>query len=188
MNIALMTARQWMLALCCSLVATLSPVSAANKAPEFTHASSAEWLNSKPLRLKNLRGKVVLIEFWAFDCVNCRRTVPWVHSLQERFGDRLVIVGVHTPELPEERVTQNVVAAVQSQKIEYPVMLDADYSYWQALDNKYWPAFYVVDKRGRIAAEAIGEMHVGQPRAADFERKIESLVNENPPGDFSTMY
>ena len=85
---------------------------------------------------------------------------------------------VHTPELPEERVTKNVLDAVRSQKITHPVMLDADYSYWAALDNKYWPAFYVVDKQGRIAAEAIGEMHVGDARAEQFERKIKRLVHE----------
>jgi thiol-disulfide isomerase/thioredoxin len=145
-------------------------------APEFTHTASAEWLNSKPLRLEELRGQVVLVEFWAFDCVNCRRTVPWMHAMQKRYGDRLVIVGVHTPELPEERVRKNVLAAIEAQKITYPVMLDDDYSYWKALDNQYWPAFYVIDRQGRIAAKAIGEMHVGDARAADFERQIDRLV------------
>ena len=98
--------------------------------------------------------------------------------MQERFGDRLVIVGVHTPELPEERVTKNVLSAVRTQKLTHPVMLDGDYSYWAALDNKYWPAFYVVDKQGRIAAEAIGEMHVGEARADQFERKIKRIIGE----------
>jgi thiol-disulfide isomerase/thioredoxin len=176
MQTILMIARRWMLALSCLLPLVVQPASAADEAPEFTHTAKSEWLNSEPLRLKDLRGKVVLIEFWAFDCVNCRRTVPWVHAMQERFGDRLVIVGVHTPELAEERVTKNVVAAIEAQHISYPVMLDADYSYWNALDNQYWPAFYVVDTQGSIAAEAIGEMHVGQARAGDFERRIEQLI------------
>jgi thiol-disulfide isomerase/thioredoxin len=150
---------------------------AADRAPEFTHSTASEWLNSKPLRLKNLRGQVVLIEFWAFDCVNCRRTVPWMHSMQERFGDQgLAIVGVHTPELPQERSAANVSAAVREQNITYPVMLDADYSYWNALDNRYWPAFYVIDARGNVAAQAIGEMHIGQRRAVEFERQIEQLL------------
>ena len=93
--------------------------------------------------------------------------------MQERFGDRLVIVGVHTPELPEERVTKNVSAPSRRRR---SISRHAGWGLFllAALDNKYWPAFYVVDKRGRIAAEAIGEMHVGEPRADRFERKIES--------------
>jgi thiol-disulfide isomerase/thioredoxin len=148
---------------------------AAPKAPDFTHSSQAEWLNSKPLRLSELRGKVVLVEFWAFECVNCRRTQPWLHAIQQRYADEdFVIVSVHTPELPEERSTANVRAAVAEQQIANPVMVDGDYSYWNAMKNQYWPAFYVIDKRGRIAARAIGEMHVGQARAAELERAIEA--------------
>ena len=154
-----------------ALVATAQ---AAPKAPEFTHSSQAEWLNSPPLRLSQLRGKVVLVEFWAFECVNCRRTQPWLHAIQQRYADQdFVIVSVHTPELPEERSIANVRAAIAGQQITNPVMIDGDYSYWNALDNQYWPAFCVIDKRGRIAARAIGEMHVGQARAAELEQAIE---------------
>jgi thiol-disulfide isomerase/thioredoxin len=150
---------------------------AAPKAPEFTHSSQAEWLNSKPLRLSQLRGKVVLVEFWAFECVNCRRTQPWLHAIQQRYADKdFVIVSVHTPELPEERSLANVRKAVAEQRITNPVMMDGDYSYWNAMNNQYWPAFYVIDKRGRIAARAIGEMHVGQARAAELERAIEAAL------------
>lgn len=150
---------------------------AAPKAPEFTHPSQSEWLNSKPLRLSQLRGKVVLIEFWAFECVNCRRTQPWLHAIQERYADKdFVIVSVHTPELPDERSIANVRTAVGEQRITNPVMVDGDYSYWNAMKNQYWPAFYVIDKRGRIAAQAIGEMHVGQARAAELEQAIETQL------------
>lgn len=150
---------------------------AAPKAPEFTHPSQTEWLNSKPLRLSQLRGKVVLIEFWAFECVNCRRTQPWLHAIQERYADKdFVIVSVHTPELPDERSIANVRTAVGEQRITNPVMVDGDYSYWNAMKNQYWPAFYVIDKRGRIAAQAIGEMHVGQARAAELEQAIEAQL------------
>jgi thiol-disulfide isomerase/thioredoxin len=150
---------------------------AAQKAPEFTHSSQADWLNSKPLRLSQLRGKVVLVEFWAFECVNCRRTQPWLHAIQQRYADQdFVIVSVHTPELPEERSIANVRTAVAEQRITNPVMVDGDYSYWNALKNQYWPAFYVIDKRGRIAATAIGEMHVGQARAAELEHAIEEQL------------
>lgn len=150
---------------------------AAPKAPEFTHSSQAEWLNSTPLRLGQLRGKVVLIEFWAFECVNCRRTQPWLHAIQQRYADQeFVIVSVHTPELPEERSIANVRTAVAEQRISNPVMVDGDYSYWNAMKNQYWPAFYVIDKRGRIAARAIGEMHAGEARAKELEQAIEEQL------------
>lgn len=150
---------------------------AAPKAPQFTHSSQTEWLNSKPLRLSQLRGKVVLIEFWAFECVNCRRTQPWLHAIQQRYADKeFVIVSVHTPELPEERSIANVRTAVAEQRITNPVMVDGDSSYWNAMKNEYWPAFYVIDKRGRVAARSIGEMHVGQARAAELEQAIEEQL------------
>jgi len=150
---------------------------AAPRAPEFTHSSQAEWLNSTPLRLGQLRGKVVLIEFWAFECVNCRRTQPWLHAIQQRYADRdFVIVSVHTPELPEERSIANVRAAIAEQRITNPVMVDGDYSYWNAMKNQYWPAFYVIDKRGRIAARAIGEMHAGEARAQELEQAIDEQL------------
>ena len=150
---------------------------AAPKAPEFTHSSQAEWLNSTPLRLSQLRGKVVLIEFWAFECVNCRRTQPWLHAIQQRYADQdFVIVSVHTPELPEERSIANVRTAIAEQRITNPVMVDGDYSYWNAMKNQYWPAFYVIDKRGRIAARAIGEMHAGEARAQELEQAIEEQL------------
>ena len=155
----------------------LATAQAAPQAPEFTHSSQAEWLNSPPLRLSQLRGKVVLVEFWAFECVNCRRTQPWLHAIQQRYSDKeFVIVSVHTPELPEERSIANVRSAIAEQRITNPVMVDGDYSYWNALQNQYWPAFYVIDKRGRIAARAIGEMHAGEERAKDLERAIEEQV------------
>jgi thiol-disulfide isomerase/thioredoxin len=172
-----MTRRSGLIALLLLLTSTLQ---AGQKAPEFTHTSTSEWLNSEPLRLKNLRGKVVLVEFWAFECVNCRRSVAWLHDIQKRYESRgLVIVGVHTPELPHERSSRNVLIAVKEQRITYPVMLDGDYSYWNALSNRYWPAFYLIDAEGRIAAQEIREMHVGENRARDFERQIAQLVT--PP-------
>jgi thiol-disulfide isomerase/thioredoxin len=164
-------------AIVAAALASACTAQAAPKAPEFTHSSQAEWLNSKPLRLSQLRGKVVLVEFWAFECVNCRRTQPWLHAIQQRYADQdFVIVSVHTPELAEERSAANVRAAVAEQRITNPVMLDADYSYWNAMKNQFWPAFYVIDRQGRIAARAIGEMHVGQSRAAELEREIEEQL------------
>src|SRR3954466_1316208 len=129
------------------------------KAPEFTHSASTEWINSQPLRLSSLRGSVVLIEFWAFDCVNCRNTLPWVEAVHAEYGARgLRIVSVHTPELKQEYVPANVRRVVKELGISYPVMIDTDYSYWGAMNNRYWPAFYLVDSKGRIVQTALGEL------------------------------
>jgi thiol-disulfide isomerase/thioredoxin len=148
-------------------------------APELTHRSAADWINSQPLSLKALRGKVVLIEFWTFECVNCLRSGAWVKSVANRHAkDGLVVIGVHTPELPEERSPENVRAAVKRLGIEHPVMIDGDFSYWNAMGNQYWPAFYVLDAQGRIQNRSIGEMHVNEPRARQIEAVIEKLLAE----------
>jgi thiol-disulfide isomerase/thioredoxin len=150
---------------------------AEQQAPEFTHSAMSDWINSAPQSLATLRGKPVLIEFWTFACVNCRRTLPWLKSAHARYADQeLAILSVHTPELPEERVPENVREAVKRLGITYPVMLDTDFSYWNAMRNRYWPAFYLIDRRGRIAASAIGELHEGSARAHEFERQIEHAI------------
>ena len=144
-----------------------------DKVPEFTHTATSEWINSAPLRLSNLRGSVVLIEFWAFDCSNCRNTLPWMEAVHAEYGARgLKIVSVHTPELKQEYVPSNVRRAVKELGISYPVMIDADYSYWGALKNHYWPAFYLVDRSGRIVETALGELHRGEARGDAMEAAI----------------
>lgn len=146
-------------------------------APEFTHAAPADWINSPPLTLAALRGQVVLVEFWTFDCSNCRNTLPWVKSIHARYADRgLKVVSVHTPELPQERVPANVRAAVKDLGITYPVMIDGDFSYWRALGNRYWPAFYLVDRDGRVVETAIGELHPGQRNGEQMEAAIRDLL------------
>jgi thiol-disulfide isomerase/thioredoxin len=150
---------------------------ALSKIPPFTHTRSAEWINSKPLTVTELRGSVVLVEFWAFDCVNCLHSAAWLESVVDaQAAAGLVVIGVHTPELPQERVTANVRDAVTRLGIKYPVMLDADYSYWNALNNRYWPAFYLIDRDGRIRAQATGEIHVGDPNALQLESDIKQLL------------
>jgi thiol-disulfide isomerase/thioredoxin len=149
----------------------------AGRAPELTHADPASWINSPPLTLAGLRGKIVLIEFWTFDCINCRRSLPWLSAMHERYRDQgLVVIGVHTPELAHERDAGNVRDAVAGLGVRYPVMLDADYSYWNALDNRYWPAFYLVGPTGRIEGTAIGELHLDDARGESFEGRIRSLL------------
>jgi thiol-disulfide isomerase/thioredoxin len=150
---------------------------AARPAPELTHGEPASWINSKPLTLAELRGSVVLIEFWTFDCINCRRSLPWISAMHERYADQgLVVIGVHTPELPQERDAANVRDAVARLGVKYPVMLDTDYSYWNALDNRYWPAFYLVGPTGQIQATAIGELHLDDARGERFEDQIRALL------------
>src|SRR3954467_819336 len=132
-------------------VCTAGVAATPTKAPEFTHTASTEWINSAPLKLSSLRGSVVLIEFWAFDCSNCRNTLPWLEAVHAEYGARgLKIVSVHTPELKQEYVPSNVRKVVKELGITYPVMLDTDYSYWSALNNRYWPAFYLVDRKGKV--------------------------------------
>ena len=111
------------------------------------------------------------IGFWAFDCINCVRTLPWLKHVQQRYAEQdLVIIGVHSPELPQEQDPQNVRQAIKRLNITYPVMLDTDFSYWNALGNGYWPAFYLIDRKGNLVATATGELHEGIARANEFDR------------------
>lgn len=156
------------------IAATATPESKVARIPEFTHHAPADWINSPPLRLADLRGKVVLIEFWTFDCINCRNTLPWLQATSQRFADDgLVIVSVHTPELPQERNPGNVRAAVARLGIRYPVMVDTDFSYWNAMGNQYWPAFYLVDRQGQLVEHAAGELHAGELRGDQFTARVE---------------
>ena len=145
--------------------------------PEFTHHGSAEWINSMPLTVEKLRGRVVLVEFWAFDCINCLHSAAFVESMADKHAAAgLVVIGVHTPELPEEKAPANVREAVKRLAIKYPVMIDGDYSFWKAMDNRYWPAFYVIDTDGRIRVQEIGEMHTGDSAALRLESTISQLL------------
>ena len=130
----------------------------AGPAPEL--AGIATWLNSPPLTLRDLRGKVVLIDFWTFGCVNCLRTLPHVVEWYRRYAAAgLVVIGVHTPEFPHERATADVQAALARHGITYPVAQDNDYATWKAYDNHYWPAQYLVDRRGHVVLTHFGEGH-----------------------------
>ena len=145
----------------------------ATGAPEFTHNAAADWINSAPLTLKSLRGSVVLVEFWTFDCYNCRNTLPWLKAVHSEYGPRgLKVVSVHTPELEQEKNPANVRTAVKELGITYPVMIDGDYSYWRAMNNRYWPAFFLVDRDGTIVLGAFGELHRGEQRGDRMEAAI----------------
>lgn len=136
-------------------------------APEFTGIQT--WLNSEPRTLASLRGKVVLVDFWTYTCINCINTLPYVKQWHQKYKDQgLVVVGVHTPEFPFERTTKNVADAIKRFGIEYPVAQDNDYKTWDAYRNQYWPAFYLIDKgaTSSIAILARGATPRPRPRSS----------------------
>lgn len=146
-------------------------------APELPALPAGAWLNSPPVTLASLRGRPVLIEFWTFDCSNCRNTLPWIKQVAARYVPLgLKVLAVHSPELEHERDPAAVAAHVRELGIDYPVLIDNDFRYWTALGNRFWPAFYLVDAQGRIVATRIGELHVGERSADQFEREISSRL------------
>lgn len=121
------------------------------------------WLNSSPLSAKRLRGKVVLVDFWTYTCINWRRTLPFLRTWNQRYGEAgLVIIGVHTPEFQFEKDVGNVRIAINSQDIKYPVAIDNDFAIWNQFGNRYWPAVYIVDSRGQIRHHHFGEGNYGK--------------------------
>ncbi|HWM31802.1 MAG TPA: cytochrome c biogenesis protein CcdA [Methyloceanibacter sp.] len=140
--------------------------------PPLTGA--VEWLNSPPLTREELKGKVVLIDFWTYSCINCLRTIPYVRAWAEKYKDQgLVVIGVHTPEFAFEKVIGNVKDAAADLKIGYPVAIDNDYAIWRAFNNRYWPAHYLVDAEGRIRHH-----HFGEGSYDVSERVIQQLLAE----------
>lgn len=152
---------------------------AGDAAPAFTHTGAEEWLNSPPLQLATLTGRVVLLDVWTTDCWNCYHSFPWLHELERRYGAQGVrLIGVLSPEFEREKDPARIRARLAQYQIEQPVMLDSDYSYWNALGNHYWPAFYLIDKHGRIRARLVGEQHTGDASASAFERQLQALIAE----------
>ena len=143
-------------------------------APEFVGIS--QWLNTnEPLTVKALQGKVVLVDFWTYTCINCVRTLPHVTAWYEKYKDsNFVIVGVHTPEFAFEKKTENVVNAIKQFKIHYPVAQDNDYKTWRAYKNRYWPAKYLIDSSGRIR-----KTHFGEGEYEEMEGAIRQLIEES---------
>jgi thiol-disulfide isomerase/thioredoxin len=133
-----------------------APLPAEGRLPVFEGATG--WLNSSLLTPEGLAGKVVLVDFWTYTCINWLRTLAFVHAWSEKYRDRgLVVIGVHTPEFPFEREVDNVREAVEALRVEYPVALDSDYGVWSAFANRYWPAVYLADAEGRIRYHHFGE-------------------------------
>ena len=137
------------------------------------------WLNSPPLTTEGLRGRVVVVDFWTYTCINWLRTVPYVRAWAEAYRNAgAVVLGVHTPEFPFERDVDNVRRAVQDRQIDHPVAVDSDYAIWTAFTNMYWPALYVVDAQGYIRYH-----HFGEGAYEESEQVIRQLLDEAGAGD-----
>ena len=149
-----------------------APLPAEGYLPGFDGATG--WLNSPPLTVEGLRGKVVLVDFWTYTCINWLRTLAYVRAWAEKYRDRgLVVVGVHTPEFPFEQNVDNVRQAANDMNVRYPIALDSDYEVWRAFSNRYWPAIYIADAAGRIRHHQFGEGGYD-----DCERAIQQLLRE----------
>jgi cytochrome c biogenesis protein CcdA/thiol-disulfide isomerase/thioredoxin len=145
-------------------------------------SGAVEWLNSKPLAAEDLKGKVVLVDFWTYSCINCLRAIPYVRAWAEKYRDHgLVVIGVHAPEFAFERNVDNVKKAISTLKIGYPVAIDNDYKIWRAFENEYWPAHYFIDAKGLIRHH-----HFGEGEYDESERIIQKLLADAGDGNVPT--
>jgi hypothetical protein len=149
------------------------------KLPPLTGATA--WINSAPLAPADLRGKVVLVEFWTYTCINWLRSHAYVRAWAQKYREQgLVVIGAHTPEFPFERQLDNVRFGIQAMQITYPIAVDTDYAIWRAFENNYWPAFYVIDAQGRTRHHQFGEGSYDES-----ERIIQRLLTEAGATGFS---
>ena len=140
-------------------------------APEI---ADGKWINSCPLKLYDLRGKVVLVEFWAFGCYNCRNTIPHLETLYEKYhGEKFELIGVHSPEFEREKEFSSLVEQTRNLGITYPVVTDNDLKTWKAYNQEYWPVVYVIDKRGIVRY-----VHIGEGEYPVTERWIQDLLGQ----------
>ncbi len=151
-----------------------NPVKLASEGLMPPLSGAVEWLNSPPLTREGLKGKVVLVDFWTYSCINCLRSIPYVRAWAEKYKDQgLVVIGVHTPEFAFEKNVSNVKNAVADLKIGYPVAIDSNFAIWRAFGNEYWPAHYFIDAEGRIRHH-----HFGEGDYDESERIIQTLLQE----------
>ncbi len=148
-----------------------SPLPTLYPAPEFS--GLANWINSQEIKsMQELRGKVVLVDFWTYSCFNCVNTFPYVQGWHEKFAkEGLVVLGIHAPEFAFERDSNNVQNAVKKYGLTYPIALDNGFKLWRAYRNRYWPAFYLIDKKGMVRYT-----HFGEGRYKEMEAAIASLL------------
>ena len=147
-------------------------------------AGATQWLNSPPLSAESLRGKVVLVDFWTYSCINCIRALPYVRGWADKYKDHgLVVIGVHAPEFAFEKNPANVAKAVKDLGVDYPVALDNDYAIWKGFNNEYWPAHYFIDAQGRIRHHHFGE---GEYRQSEdvIRQLLTDAGQKNLPGGY----
>lgn len=161
----------------CITALAATPAVASEPMPRLTTHNS-QWINSPALSSENLRGKVVVVEFWTYGCINCLRALPYVKAWSEKFRDEnFVVIGVHTPEFAREKDKSNVLAAVEDLGISYPVVMDNNYAIWNSYNNRYWPALYLIDAQGQIRYQ-----HMGEGAYQETESMIKTLLVEASPG------
>jgi thiol-disulfide isomerase/thioredoxin len=150
------------------------PPSIVGTSPLYGLSGATGWINSAPLTAKELKGKVVLIDFWDYSCINCIRAIPYIRAWADKYKDSgLVVIGVHTPEFDIEKLTPNVQKAVNKFGITYPVAVDSNHAIWDAFHNEYWPAHYFIDAKGKVRFEHFGEGNYDQS-----EHWIQQLLQE----------
>jgi thiol-disulfide isomerase/thioredoxin len=156
------------------LVEAQDPPSMIGRSPLYSLSGATGWINSKPLTAKQLKGKVVLVDFWAYSCINCLRSLPYIEAWAQKYKDSgLVVIGVHTPEFGFEQKLPNVQQAVQRFGVTFPVALDSKYSIWNAFHNQAWPADYFIDTKGKVRYQ-----HFGEGGYDESERWIQELLKE----------
>ena len=165
--------RRALIALTIALATPLSKAARLTRygaAPEFTGIQT--WLNSEPLSIAALHGRVVMVDFWTYGCINCIHVLPHIVQWHEKYKDRgLVVVGVHTPEFAHEHDTRNVQKAIQRYGIRYAVAQDNKFATWNAYHNRYWPTLYLVDRSGELVFS-----HAGEGAYDEIERTVERLL------------
>jgi thiol-disulfide isomerase/thioredoxin len=150
------------------------PPSIVGSSPLYGLSGATGWINSPPLTAKQLKGKVVLVDFWTYSCINCLRALPYMEAWSQKYKDNgLVVIGVHTPEFDFEKELPNVQKAVQKFGITYPIALDSNRSIWDAFHNEFWPAHYFIDAKGKVRFE-----HFGEGNYDESEHWIQQLLQE----------
>jgi thiol-disulfide isomerase/thioredoxin len=171
--LAAVAALGWLTAGNAAVVAE-DPPSIVGSSPLGGLSGATGWINSKPLTAKQLKGKVVLVDFWTYSCINCLRALPYIRAWADKYKDSgLVVIGVHSPEFGFEKDQPNVQGAVQKLGITYPVALDSNYAIWNAFHNQFWPAHYFIDANGKVRYE-----HFGEGQYDQSERWIQQLLQE----------
>lgn len=170
-------ARRWATLITLGLTGLVQAASVGQLAPDFR---GGPWLNSPPLHIQNLRGRVVIVNVWVYSCINCHLSLPTLNRWRQQYGAQgLEIVGVHTPEFESDRPTASVTAALKRDGVTWPVMQDNQNATWNAYAARAWPSFYLIDRQGVVRAVHVGEISERYPQAIPgLERTVQALLAE----------